>query len=304
MRIGAPGVVVLLACVFGVTEHALAWGPAAHVGLGRAVLDNLGLLPAAVGAILGRYGLAYLYGNIAADIVFAKRLSRIKQFCHHWSTAFRLLDNARDDRGKAFAYGYLSHLAADTVAHGKFVPHQLTVSECTLHFGHLYWELRADAAEKESTWRQLEDLLQEDHTEHHASLAEHITDTFLSYEFNRLLFKQMNALAMRQSFRRTMHVWRRYSRWYLSPYLLSGYRSECVDRIQSILSEGLESRLLREDPNGTSALMHLRVQRRAHRRLRRQGVPVARRQLESSYGLAPQPRLVEVRQGREAAIAQ
>jgi len=268
-------------------DRALAWGPAVHIGLGGSILENLALLPAGLAAILGRERLAYLYGNIAADIVFAKRLSRVKQACHHWSTAFRLLDGARDDRANAFAYGYLSHLAADTVAHGKYVPRQIILSGSTLNFGHLYWELRADATESEENWRQLERLLAEDHSHDHVILAPHITETFLSYELNRQLFDRMNALAARRSFRRTMGVWSRCSRWYLSPALMHGYRRECIDRILSVLSEGTKSPLLQEDPNGTSALMRLRIRRREHRRLRRQGVSLGRRIIETSQAYEP-----------------
>lgn len=268
-------------------EPAFAWGPATHVGLGGTVLENLGLLPTAVAAILGRYGLAYLYGNIAADIVFAKRLSRNKQFCHHWSTAFRLLDSAPDERQRAFAYGYLSHLAADTVAHGKFVPRQIVISRHAVNLGHFYWELRADSAESDDTWGRLERVLRHDHLVHHEALASHITDTLLSYELNRRLFEGINTLAARRGFRRTMGAWNRRSRWPLPPALMQGYRSECVDRILSVLASGKRSALLREDPNGTSALMSVHVRRRELSRLRRRGVPIERRVAESSAAFAP-----------------
>ena len=75
MRISFWMVAVGLACVLGGTERAFAWGPATHVGLATSVLDHLALLPTAVAAVLGRHAIAYLYGNIAADVVFAKRLS-------------------------------------------------------------------------------------------------------------------------------------------------------------------------------------------------------------------------------------
>jgi len=290
MRIGSRTIFWLAVVVLGCADHALAWGPATHIELAGTILDRIALLPAAIGAILARNGIAYFYGNIAADIVFAKRWSRVKQFCHHWSTAFQLLDTADNDRATAFAYGYLSHLAADTVAHGKFIPRQIVVSDCSVNFGHFYWELRADVLQPESSWMLLEQIIAGDHGDHHAALERHITDTFLSYELNRLLFERMNALHVRQGFRRTMHLWSRFSRWDLSPQLMVGYRNECLDRIQSVLTEGVSSPLLREDPNGTSALMQLRVRRREVRRMKRVGIPVERRMLEAAVGLAPQLR--------------
>ena len=264
-------IAIALIVVLSAADPALAWGPATHVGLANSILERLGLLPAAVAAILSRYGVAYVYGNIAADIVFAKRWSRVKQFCHHWSTAFGLLDKAEDDRAKAFALGYLSHLAADTVAHGKYVPRQIVISECSMSFGHLYWELRADSAESALTWSLLKNTLQRNHNDHHLALAGHITDTFLPFDFNRMLFRGVSALSVRPGFRRTVDAWSRCSRWYLSPKLLEGYRAESIDRIRSILAEGDRSSLLREDPNGTSALMQVRVHRRQVRRMKRGG---------------------------------
>ena len=290
MRITGRAIFLVVGFVLLGTEPAWAWGPATHIGLAGSVLDQLGLLPFGVAAVLGRHRLAYLFGSMATDVVFAKRLSRVRQFCHHWSTGFRLLEKASDERAQAFAYGYLSHLAADTVAHGKFVPRQIVVSGSSVNLGHLYWELRADGLQTESTWNELERVHHHNHAQHHETLSGLITDTFLSYPLNRLLFDGMNTLAVRREFRRTMNVWNRRSRWYLSPELIRDYQNECLDRIHSILTEGAQSPLLHEDPNGTSALMKLRVRRRELRRLRRRGVPVEQRLLEMSRGFAPQGR--------------
>jgi hypothetical protein len=133
----------------------------------------------------------------------------------------------------------------------------------------------------------LEELLDADHDHHHESLQEHIKETLLSYELNRLLFERMNALTVRQGFRRTMSLWSRYSRWALSPDLMAGYRSESLDRIVSVLSDGARSPVLRFDPNGTSALMDLHVRRREFRRMRRTGLAVDRRIVEAATAWAP-----------------
>ena len=77
------------------------------------------------------------------------------------------------------------------------------------------------------------------------------------------------------------------SRWPLAAPLISAYRAECVDRIRSVLSEGTRSSLLREDPNGTSALMKLRIRRRELRRLRRRGLITSRRLRETSLAFEP-----------------
>lgn len=279
--------VLVVLCLFVVTEPALAWGPGMHVDLAATVLSRLALLPAALAALLGRHAVSYIYGCVAADVVFAKRLSRIKQFCHHWSTGLRLLNKSESDRSQAFALGYLSHLAADTVAHGKFVPLQIMTSRCTVGFGHLYWELRADATVQDDSWQLLETVTAADHEDHHEKLERLLTDTFLSFDWNRVLFQRFNALAANRGFRRTIDMWDRCSRWELPEGLLEDFRSECVERILSVLTEGDQSKVLREDPNGTSALMRVRAQRRDVRRMSRKGMPVDRRIHEASQALGP-----------------
>lgn len=275
---------------FGAADAALAWGPAMHVGIGQSVLGQLALLPAAIAAVLARHRLTYLYGCIAADFVFLKRLSRVKQFCHHWSTGFSMLDGAESDHGQAFAYGYLSHLAADTVAHGKYVPRQIATNGTTINFGHVYWEFRADARSDEATWRLLDEVTSADHAPHHQLLRPHMTDSLLPHDLNRLLFVRLIALSQGPCFRRSMDLWDRLSRHDLPVSLIESYRQECVDRTMSLLGQGHASPVLRDDPNGTSALMQVRVRRREQRRLERKGVPTHHRRRETSHALAPKSR--------------
>ena len=279
----AVALIVLLSA-----KDAWAWGPMTHIAVGGQVLDSISLLPAGIGAYLARHKLSYLYGCIAADVVFAKRLSRVKQFCHHWSTGFGLLDEAEDESDRAFAYGYLSHLAADTVAHGKFVPRQVVLSGLNVNFGHLYWELRADAMLAEDFQKPLKDLLGNNRDRHHRSMARHLKQTFLPYDINRLLFHRMNTFAAKATFVERMERLQRSVGGRLSTKLLQQYRDECVDRTLSIIVDGKASPVLRDDPNGTSALMQLTVQKRELTRMRRRGLSVMRRLKESSRNFAPQ----------------
>ena len=272
------------------TDVALAWGPGVHVALASEVLSRAAWLPAAVAGLITRYGRDYLYGNLAADLVFAKRLSRVKQFCHHWSTGFTVLDRARDDQGRAFAYGYLSHLAADTVAHGKFVPHQIAVTRTTVSFGHLYWEMRADVTVGSAVWQQVDEALTGDHDDHHALLAELLTDTFLPFDANRQLFTGLNRLVGRKSWQRTMSMWERRSRHDLPSTLLDGFLAESLDRTMCLLTSLCRSPVLSEDPNGTAALAYLRAHRRQLRRLRRRGLPPGQRVWETAASYAPATR--------------
>jgi hypothetical protein len=281
-----------LSCLLDV-DAALAWGPGTHVHLGTQLLAQLGLLPASVAVLLSRHAADYLYGNVAADVVLARRWSRIKQFCHHWTTGFRLLETAPDERGQAFALGYLSHLAADSVAHGKFIPRQLAVARTTISFGHMYWEMRADHALPPAPFRELKALALYDFHMHHDLMAGVLTQTFLPYEMNVRMFERINRLVTRRRWQRSVGVWGRYSRWPLCAELVGRYHQECLDRMASIVSDGRRSPLLHNDPNGTSALLHARVSRREVRRLRRRGLPMDHlvQEAAASYAPKPEPRI-------------
>ncbi|MCP4250978.1 MAG: zinc dependent phospholipase C family protein [bacterium] len=283
----APAVVAAVLYLLFDTPTAYAWGPGVHLSLGGQVLQQAAWLPAAVGALLTRYAVDYLYGNLAADVVFAKRLSKVKQFCHHWSTGFTLLDRAADDRGRAFAYGYLSHLAADTVAHGKYVPRQIAVSRSTVNFGHVYWEMRADVTVGPEVWARVDRVMAEGHRADHGLLAELLKATFLPYSTNRQLFQSINRVAGHTQWRRTMAWWERCSRHPLPKDVLDGYFGECLDRTMCLLSSLQRSPLLHEDPNGTAALAYLRAHRREIRRLKRRGLPALHRINEAAASYAP-----------------
>lgn len=290
-----------VACMLLDPQALFAWGPATHVRLAADVLSNLSLLPAAVALIVGRHVRDYVYGTLATDVVFAKRLSRIKQCCHHWSTGFRLLDEADDERALAFAYGYLSHLAADTVAHGKFVPYQVAITGTTVNLGHVYWEARADAEAGERAWAELEALMAANHDAHHAALGRVLTETLLPYGINRVLFERINRALGRRSWRRSVDTWGRWSRRHLSTELLARYHAECTDRTICVLSHGRRSPVLDEDPSGTAALAFAVDTRRLWRRRRRHGLPLLHRPVEATVGRTPHP--WPVRTGTTSAMA-
>lgn len=253
-------------------DSAFAWGPATHVRLAHDVLSQAGSLPAAVAAILTRFTADFLYGNIAADVVFAKGLSKVKQFCHHWSTGFDLLDSARDDRARAFAYGYLAHLACDTVAHNKYVPRQVTITGTTRSFGHFYWELRADAAVEPLYWRRLRQLTCAPFPSHDAMMSRQLDRGLLPFRVNHRLFARVNKLHSERWWYQTVRMWDRVTRWELSGQLLARYRREAVDGALSVLTEGRDSSLLHVDPSGSLALRYTKDARRYLRRMRRAGL--------------------------------
>lgn len=125
-------------------EQALAWGPGAHMVTGNWILQNLAALPPLAAAPLMLHPGQFLHGALSADIFIGKGSKAKKNHCHNWETGFSLAKRARTPREQAYAWGYLAHLAADTVAHNVFVPGLLHTVPGGGTLAHVYLEAQAD----------------------------------------------------------------------------------------------------------------------------------------------------------------
>lgn len=263
------GAVVYLLCS---ASDACAWGPGTHLSLAQDALANLSIVPAAVATLLSKFTADFFYGNLAADVIVAKAFCKAKEHCHHWRNGFHLLAQAPDDRGRAFAWGYLCHLAADTVAHNKYVPRQLRVSRTTMNFGHLYWEMRADAALDRHIWPDVRRIVRASFAPHDELMEAELRRTLFSFKTNRRIFRRNNLMTSAASWQRGVRLWARFSRWPLDPAILRYYYDESLERVLSVLAKGKESPVLRYDPVGAASFAHARVDRRMLRQMSRAGI--------------------------------
>ena len=132
--------------------EALAWGIGVHLQLGSAILKNLPQLPEAVRVVLQQHPLDFLYGCISADITLGKKFTHYLRNCHSWRMGKKVLEAADSDRQRACGYGYLAHLAADTVAHSYFVPFKMIRTFNSALLKHTYWEVRVEASVDPQVW--------------------------------------------------------------------------------------------------------------------------------------------------------
>ncbi|MBN1850541.1 MAG: zinc dependent phospholipase C family protein [Deltaproteobacteria bacterium] len=123
---------------------AWAWGPAIHTVIACTILDELGQILPSIAHIIQSFSLEYIYGNMAADFFIGKGQKKRADHPHNWETGFRFLAGAKDEREAAYAYGFLSHLAADVVAHNYFVPELIHRFYTWKRIGHLRSEAMAD----------------------------------------------------------------------------------------------------------------------------------------------------------------
>ncbi|PYP41434.1 MAG: hypothetical protein DMD48_00190 [Gemmatimonadetes bacterium] len=164
---------------------AHAWTPGTHIFLGESVLANLYQLPTLIADLLRAFPYDFLYGNIAADTSMAKKYAPVGRHCHAWHVGQEILDLAPSDPLRAFGLGYLSHLAADTIAHNFFVPRQLVLTSSTVALGHSYWESRFETHLGDAYAREARDVILKDHAASDAHLDEILSPTLFSVRTNR-----------------------------------------------------------------------------------------------------------------------
>ncbi|GAB4252811.1 MULTISPECIES: zinc dependent phospholipase C family protein [Deferrisoma] len=249
----------------------LAWGPATHLELGTRVLEHLGLLPAALQALLRAHPLDFLYGSIAADIVVAKRLTHYLRHCHRWTVGLEVLSRARRPSQEAFAWGYLSHLAADVVAHNYFVPFKTILSFPTRAMNHTYWEVRFDTHAPDEIWRIPYRISREMHQDNDELLKSVLSRTLLSFQTNKVIF---NSVVLMGRFRRWHDIIRQalsQSRVALDPTRVAEYKELSLNAVLAFLIDREEAWCFRADPTGYQSLKAAGVIRAHLRRLYRKG---------------------------------
>lgn len=255
----ALALVALAALLF--PDPLLAWTPGTHIYLGESILANLHVLPAAVADLLRAFPFDFLYGNIAADSSIAKKYAPVGRHCHHWHVGQEIHDLARTDQLRAFGLGYLSHLAADVVAHNHFVPRQLLLTSSTSGFGHSYWESRFERPLGGTFARTAKEVILLDHTPADAHLDQIIAPTIFSVRTNRRLFRGMVHLTETQGWHRAFEVAERRSRWELATGEVERHLALSFEYIMGMLAEP-EAEARRFDPSGEVPLRKAKSWRR------------------------------------------
>ncbi|MFW5951777.1 MAG: zinc dependent phospholipase C family protein [Gemmatimonadota bacterium] len=244
-----------LALLLLMPERLFAFGPATHIFLGEHLLSSLYLLPAGIADLLRAYPLSFLYGSVAADISFAKKYVPAGRHSHYWHVGEEILGAARNDRLRAAGYGYLCHLAADTIAHNFYVPRQLKLTSSTKALGHSYWEHRLDIELGEGyTSRAREVVVEYDHGEADNLFDSVLSGTIFSFETNRRIFRGMVRFQDNERWQNVFGRVLERSRWDLLVGDVEDYASRAFDSMVDYLLRRRASHAAARDPIGDFAL--------------------------------------------------
>lgn len=194
-----------------------------------------GALPPAVYGLIRKFRQDYLYGNVMADVIFAKKYLPDGKNPHNWDVALELQDEASTDPERAFALGFMSHLAADTVAHSIYTKGKKSI-------GHTFLELQADshidrhylsiALNFDSRVQKRGDVL----------LKRCLESPLFSFKTNKRILKGIVLVSGLSS---TSHVPDR-----AATAKIEDLHEKSLDRMLDVLEKGRNSKVLKKDPRG------------------------------------------------------
>lgn len=184
--------VFILLLIFGFTlipSFSFAWGPLTHMYLGNEIFAYAPLIPAGIFSLIRQYRQDYLYGNLMADTIIGKQYLPDEKSSHSWEVGLKLLELADTWPAKSFAYGYLSHLAADTVAHS-------VLTEDKDNAGHAWIELKADSVINKVYWLQSMTFSRSVQRRNDLFLENTLDRVVFSFKTNKRIYKSVVFLSL------------------------------------------------------------------------------------------------------------
>ncbi len=250
-----------LVCLFALVgvvalfpADALAWGPGVHIAAANWLLSNTAALSPLAAHLISSHREAFLYGSLSADIFIGKGCAVRPGHSHNWETGLRLWDATRGKRLKAFALGYLSHLAADIVAHNNYVPAMLSAAPGAGKFSHVYIEAQADRMVRWDTRVAVELFGTKRTREADASLRRATHAERMSFSFKKQMFKSGVALAGGSPWRASLSLCGHLTPSAQDPVYLNDMFDASLRAIVNVLNDPATSPLLVLDPIGETPL--------------------------------------------------
>lgn len=260
----------LLAIVFildPVSAHA--WGPGTHLDIALTILQHSVWAMPAIRALIESFPEEYIYGSVSPDIINGKKYAGAIHHCHNWSIGKLILEEASTDMERAAAWGYLTHLAADCVAHNYFVPFKMIESFRHRSLSHIYWEMRFDLHVPDKCWREIKKVIRNDYTPFDHLLEKVLKKTLFSFRTNKRLFNSILILQKMKQLRFGLKTYAKVSRWQFNPKEVKDYHQLMMETVKDFLAHPEKARCLKAEPSGMRKLAYASEMRKHLRSARR-----------------------------------
>lgn len=238
-------VILLVIAFMFIPAAAFAWGPLTHIFLGNELFSLTPLLPAGLLEIIRRYRKDFLYGNLMADIIIGKKYLPEDKSSHSWDVAFDLLSSASTMQQKAFVYGYMSHLAADTVAHNHYTVDRKNI-------GHTFMEMKADSIIDKKYWLQAVAIDRKIQMRNDLFLENSLNRFIFSFKTNKRICKGMILLSVLNQEKIGNFIDRNLVTSMPCREVIEELHQESLDRIIDLLLNWEKSEVVKVSPSGVN----------------------------------------------------
>ncbi|MCX7769631.1 MAG: zinc dependent phospholipase C family protein [Proteobacteria bacterium] len=235
-------------------ETAFAFGPAFHLKIGYELLNYLTLFSPLTQQLLSEYPLDFLYGNISPDIIIGKRFLPYHKHCHNWNIAKDLIDFASSPSQKAFAYGYLTHLASDVIAHNYFVPLQTISTFKSRTLTHLYWETRLDNKVDREIWYFTEKFKSRDFSKNEYLMERVLSYNLFPFVVSKKIYKGYVLFSSLEQWHKAINMIRNFSKYRIEPEFLEDIKKLSLEFSLKVLLRKDDSHIYSNDPMGKKSI--------------------------------------------------
>ena len=222
-----------------------AWGPLTHIYLANELYSLGALLPAGMFELIRRYKKDFLYGTLMADLVVGKKYLPEHKNSHNWNFAFDLLNATETKQQKAFVYGYMSHLAADTVAHSVYTAEKKNI-------GHTLLELKADCIIDKKYWSQAMAIDRKIQIRNDEFLENSVDSFIFSFKTNKRILRGMVFLSVFNRERIGDFIDRNLITSMPMRETIEKLHQDSLDKIIDLFQNWENSRVVRVNPSGSS----------------------------------------------------
>lgn len=237
--------ILLVAAFLLIPVAAFAWGPLTHIYLGNELFSLSPLLPAGLLEIIRRYRKDFLYGNLMADIIIGKQYLPDHKSSHSWDVAFDLFRVSKTDQQRAFVYGYMSHLAADTVAHNVYTADRKNI-------GHTVMEMKADCIIDKKYWFQAIAIDRKIQMRNDLFLESSLDRLVFSFKTNKRIFKGMVFLSVFNRERIGNFIDRNLVTTLPDREAIEQLHEESLDKIIDLFQNWKKSEVVKASPSGAN----------------------------------------------------